>query len=691
MLSEGMCLFLAVFVVSVPTMVAGTTNPHMGQIVAPFQGLLQFYNISEEDFGLTQLKRTVSDFVDRLQCDQDGNVPGSGCQRPMCLPITQEVLGINTTTISDNVFNQIAISLVVMATKIKTTCGISATLNSSLMTSHEEEMVFLLGFDDMENNTLYKLQDMLESLSLEDEVHEEETEEHAHDEHELIEENCLGSDVLYDMFGLDVDDSKSRPNLGHLATLILLAVVKGAHVSRECRLLPRESFFSGDVFRRFHAENGVMSKSEFTELLEVLEIGELHGAATEAMDDGHGHKRRRRSASDSADGLLYHAEWNTTCYEGDQLLAIYGVQDSGLTLDNFIDLCPSLIQQIVSKACVAKPEVVATLHNPPTTAQRYGYGTIATVIVCLCSTAGVIFLRCCSSRLYRIVIELFLGLAVGTLVSDSLLHLVPQALGIHSEDAHAGKPNGPIVVEEFVWYSLVILAGLYAFYLLEKVFSMSGRQHNHSHGNDYSEHLNVCNDKFGHENNAYEHEAVQNGTVKAASLDNIVMAGKQKTPHSSPSKRIQPVVLMVLLGDALHNFADGMAIGASFSADMYLGLSTTIAVFFHELPHELGDTAILLNSGMSLKKAVLLNLLSALTAMVGLYVGLAVSADETVQRWIISAGAGMFLYIALVDMLPQLIHVNGQTFGMFLINNIGILFGVLSMVLLAVFESRIQF
>ncbi|CAG5120788.1 unnamed protein product [Candidula unifasciata] len=162
-------------------------------------------------------------------------------------------------------------------------------------------------------------------------------------------------------------------------------------------------------------------------------------------------------------------------------------------------------------------------------------------------------------------------------------------------------------------------------------------------------------------------------------------------PDQKPSNKtfgLTPVALMIIIGDGIHNFADGLAIGASFTSSISAGIATSIAVFCHELPHELGDFAVLLQSGLSFKKAVILNLASALTAFAGLYVSLSVSHGEEAQRWIFAVTSGMFLYIALVDLLPQLIKTTGHL--NFTLNNIGILLGFAIMLVIAVFEEHIK-
>ncbi|KAL2092839.1 hypothetical protein ACEWY4_012637 [Coilia grayii] len=153
---------------------------------------------------------------------------------------------------------------------------------------------------------------------------------------------------------------------------------------------------------------------------------------------------------------------------------------------------------------------------------------------------------------------------------------------------------------------------------------------------------------------------------------------------------------MVVMGDGLHNFSDGLAIGAAFTEGLSSGLSTSVAVFCHELPHELGDFAVLLKAGMSVKQAVLYNVLSAMMAFLGMATGILIGHyAEDVATWVFALTAGLFLYVALVDMVPEMLHndVSEQGFshyGYFLLQNAGILLGFGIMLTIAILEPRIQ-
>ena len=110
-----------------------------------------------------------------------------------------------------------------------------------------------------------------------------------------------------------------------------------------------------------------------------------------------------------------------------------------------------------------------------------------------------------------------------------------------------------------------------------------------------------------------------------------------------------------LLGDALHNFLDGMIIAGSYLVNAPLGIATTIAVILHEIPQEIGDFGILLHSGFSVKKALKFNFLSALTAVVGGIVGVVFTSQvEGFSAFLLPFTAGSFIYLAGTDLLPEI-------------------------------------
>lgn len=116
-----------------------------------------------------------------------------------------------------------------------------------------------------------------------------------------------------------------------------------------------------------------------------------------------------------------------------------------------------------------------------------------------------------------------------------------------------------------------------------------------------------------------------------------------------------PVGTMNLVGDGLHNFIDGMIIAGSFLVSVKLGLATTLAVIAHEIPQEIGDFGILLHAGYSRIKALLLNFVSAVAAIFGVLLTLAIGLEaENFTSFIIPFTAGGFIYIATADLIPEL-------------------------------------
>lgn len=110
-----------------------------------------------------------------------------------------------------------------------------------------------------------------------------------------------------------------------------------------------------------------------------------------------------------------------------------------------------------------------------------------------------------------------------------------------------------------------------------------------------------------------------------------------------------------LVGDGLHNFLDGMLIAGSFLVNVELGVITTVVVILHEIPQELGDFGVLIYGGFSRAKALLFNLLSAVAAIGGGVIAYVFSLYVTnLQAPLLALAAGGFLYVALVDLLPEL-------------------------------------
>jgi zinc and cadmium transporter len=149
-------------------------------------------------------------------------------------------------------------------------------------------------------------------------------------------------------------------------------------------------------------------------------------------------------------------------------------------------------------------------------------------------------------------------------------------------------------------------------------------------------------------------------------------------------KHLHPVVFTNIIGDFAHNFIDGILIAGSFLVSIPLGISTTIAVILHEIPQEIGDFGVLLYGGMTVRKALLFNFLSATSAIFGAVLTLAVGAHlKEYVFFLLPVAAGGFLYIAGSDLIPELKHETkiaasiGQLLAILL--GIGVMMGLLLM------------
>jgi zinc and cadmium transporter len=150
---------------------------------------------------------------------------------------------------------------------------------------------------------------------------------------------------------------------------------------------------------------------------------------------------------------------------------------------------------------------------------------------------------------------------------------------------------------------------------------------------------------------------------------------------------VHEFALMNLVGDGLHNFIDGLIIGVSYLVSIPVGIATTVAVGLHEIPQEIGDFGVLVHGGFSRTKALFVNFMTALTAVVGVVVALIASQYfELLEVIVVPIAVGGFIYIAGSDLIPELHKHQGFSKG--ILQLIAFIAGVVVMVLLLGFEGH---
>ncbi len=185
--------------------------------------------------------------------------------------------------------------------------------------------------------------------------------------------------------------------------------------------------------------------------------------------------------------------------------------------------------------------------------------------------------------------------AIGALLGAAFLAILPHAFEVPGVDAHS--------------VTLTVLCGILVFFLLEKMVIWR-----HCHTEDCEAHV--------------------------PDLDQARQAASGN---------------LILIGDGIHNMVDGVLIAAAFLTDVHLGVVTSIAVIAHEIPQELGDFAILLHSGFSRGKALVYNMLTSLTTVIGGVVAyFSLSLANAVVPYVLAIAASSFIYIAVADLIPGL-------------------------------------
>lgn len=196
--------------------------------------------------------------------------------------------------------------------------------------------------------------------------------------------------------------------------------------------------------------------------------------------------------------------------------------------------------------------------------------------------------------------------AIGALLGAAFLALLPHAIKV---SAHVDLHD----------IGLTILIGLLCFFLLEKMVLWR-----HCHSNHCEVHTPPELHTNGHSHHHHDDEKNASGSL-------------------------------IIIGDSVHNFVDGVLIAAAFMTDVDLGIVTALAVATHEIPQEIGDFAILLNNGYTRARALFFNILASMTTVVGALVAYySLQSMQGALPYILAVAASSFIYIAVADLIPGL-------------------------------------
>ncbi|OJJ97012.1 hypothetical protein ASPACDRAFT_54334 [Aspergillus aculeatus ATCC 16872] len=281
-------------------------------------------------------------------------------------------------------------------------------------------------------------------------------------------------------------------------------------------------------------------------------------------------------------------------------------------------------------------------------------------------------------------LSVMVAFAVGGLLGDTIFHLLPEIfLGEDAPD-HVRfvmvEPNRNLLL------GLGIMVGFFTFVAMDKALRIAtGGQggHSHSHSHEH-EHRQIAPSATATSSSPTTNTTTSNNVKNrkpAAASPPSSSTSLVATPEPTPSTSIKLGGYLNLIADFTHNITDGLAMSSSFYASPTIGATTTVAVFFHEIPHEVGDFALLIQSGFSKRKAMGAQFVTAIGAFLGTFIGIAVqelggnsaaaatsSAPTagllgTSLTWgdmLLPFTAGTFLYVGTVSVIPELLETSGK-------------------------------
>ncbi|PSN54326.1 hypothetical protein C0J52_10689 [Blattella germanica] len=406
-----------------------------------------------------------------------------------------------------------------------------------------------------------------------------------------------------------------------------------------------------------------------------------------------------------------------------------------LTAKKFELACPLILEQLENHASEKHHLENTETKTKPSSVTVWSIGFLAVTIICVSSLLGAVVMPFMDTDFYKLIINVLVGLAVGSLFGSGLFQLIPQSFDL-------AKLYGN---HDYLKQTLAIWAGMWMFFNIEQIFKLissyiqSGvgeleevasqrmlekwQQWNdlqnrdvYINGDDVSaidlsirflKKQQQLSGNFARSDNSEVVSCISSPTELLPNLNqelepleeiaSITRNTLQDNSHVNHAHRhghvmhcdknatVGTVAYMVIFGDAFHNLIDGLSIGAAFSEGVMIGIS-------------ISDFAVLLNSGMPKKKALLYNFLSACTCYIGLVIGLLLGEID-IAKYIFGFAVGMFIYISMVDMVSELNNLAAEsikvsmmaTIHTLMLQNFGIIIGTVILYVLSCYQDSITF
>ncbi|KAM9024840.1 zinc transporter ZIP12 isoform 3-T3 [Ara ararauna] len=594
----GMVCSAFIFSVLIAEGQLGEEHGHNGSY-APSRGylmeVLRVLSADNTELHMNHSQELVRMLLERTECPQ--RIYGMQEDCNLCLEPDALLLiagGNLEDYLSEEVFERISLILLYYILHRRDACSSELSLNNKDYKFYLQSMLNLRHDEDCYYFSRNETEDILAAVR---------------QHFKTSETQCVDVSTLEKNADIMDKDGADENTLPRLAALIITLALQGVCMGKTS--LPSPDFFIKYIFSSLNSTTE-LQVTELEQLLNVLAAkktcsvnGQFHSHkrrhySTAIRDTGvrnipvKGNHTKGKYLKGYSDDHERNTDWDQVCFSANELVKIFlRNSSSSISKDHFKQISPAIIQQLLSCSCQLPDSKKTKL--PPTTLEKYGYSTLAVLLITIGSMFGttlILFNSC--QEIYTLILQLFVGLAVGTLSGDALLHLIPQTLGLHKHEAqevehfYEGK--------EYIWKLLGMIGGIHGFFLIEKCFFL------------------------------------------------LVTLRDQRSPEDSESAEDPP---------------ESKAISkkrAAFSSSTEAGVTTTIAILCHEIPHEMGDFAVLLSTGIPTKIAIMMNFISALTAFLGLYIGLSVSAEPCIQNWIFTVTAGMFLYLSLAEMVRTSVY-----------------------------------